>query len=288
MTLTGLFYSLLTISIRLFDEAGIGTMSQVSFRLLFAIPPALLMFRKDISKDKIRLISKKDWVILFSIGTLGYAVAVWLLTLAFVKTSLINAVTVYNLNPLAIYAFALIFGRNKIDLRLVLLTILAIYGVTLVATGNFVPQFDSFGEGEIYAVLATICFAWYYFSRKLLSSVVTDGQVTVIAITIAGISSTIVALLSGETYYFSLLLSVGALIALFIGVAGNVASTYFASYGFDNLNAVLASQLLLTEVIFTMIIGIALYGESIGVVGIAGVVILIVTLLRVNKLLSSE
>lgn len=276
-------YALMGVAIRLLDGADIPGMMQVFLRVSIGGIMAFFIFNKDIKFSSFSKISPKDWIIMLVMGVVGYAVAVYFITRAFIATEFLNATLIYNTLPIFVYLYAVIFAKSKLKLILLLFTVLAIYGVAVISAQSFIPAISSFGEGEVFALLAAMTFSTFYVGRQLLSKKINNSEITLYTMIIAALAALVISLSLGERLDISLLFHWQVAVGLLIGVLVNVSTTYLISYGFERVDAVLGGQLILTEIIFSFLLGYFIYSEPFNVYMLAGGIIIVLSVFLTNK-----
>lgn len=158
----------------------------------------------------------------------------------------------------------------------------------MVATGEMIPGLSQLGRGEVYVLIAAFCGAWFVLGRQMLSDRLTDIEVTIMIMAIATLTTFILAQVSGEVLDWSSLTSPWLMVALVIGGGFNLLSNMIEVYAYKRLEAVLATQILLTENIFSLIMGYGLYGEVVGVIELVGAGIIVASVYMMNRMVGRE
>ncbi len=267
-------YGLLNISIRLMN-AELGPFTQVYLRIGLGSVLAIALFNKNISFEKIKKISIKDWMLLIMMGTFGYGIAVLFITLAVLNTTLLNVAVLGSTTPFFALLFSFIFLRKRLKMIYVVLLLLSFYGVYIMATKSLAPTISQFGLGELYAIFFAMGMGVYSIARKLLSKNINNSEITVIVMLIAFISSLLVAVFVGEKFNASALSNPMVLFGLVLGLVLNVVNTQLQNFGFQHLNAVAGTQILLLENIFSPLIGIIFYSEKVLSIELLGAMLII-------------
>jgi len=130
--------------------------------------------------------------------------------------------------------------------------------------------------------------ATYSVGRQMLSKNLNNQEITIVSMFIAGVSGIILAIISGEHLNISSLFNYQVLIGLSIGIFFNIVSTFLGNYSFEHLDVVVGNQLLLTESIFSIVIGYFLYHEILTLPEIVGAVIVIISVLFGIKLIHNR
>lgn len=276
-------YTLLSVASRLL-AGGFPPMTQVYMRIALATFALLILFRKKIHWTNIRTMPRRDALIVLTMGTVGYSIAVYFITLGALNAKLVNVAIIFASVPFFSYIYAFIFLKKPFDLKLTGLLILSLIGISFVATKSFVPQLAEFGIGEWFTLVATATMAWFFVGRKMLSRHLNTHEITVSVMTVAAISGVILALLRGETFSWSAFTNPHVLLGLFIGGLMNALINPIEIYAFEHLDAVFGSQILLLENVFALILGYFLYTEVITFPEAIGGLIIVGCVYIANKL----
>jgi drug/metabolite transporter (DMT)-like permease len=277
-------YSILGVNSRLLSQ-GFDSMTQVYVRISVGFLLSLFAFRKDIKIKKIRKISKSDLFWLLMMGVVGYSVGVWMITIAVLNSKLVNASAIFATTPFAVYLYSFFLLKEKINPKLIFLLSLAIYGVIIISSKSFIPTFAEFGKGEIFAVLSVITTGWWSVGRKMLSNKLNNKEITVIVMFIAAVSGIIIAMIKGEPLPIQSFTMTPVLIGIAIGAILNFALTFLENFSFQHISAVIGSQILMTSVGFSLILGLIFYQEAISIPELIGVIIIFFSVHQANKLI---
>ena len=283
LTVVAAAYTLLSIGSRLLSE-GFQPMTQVYMRIAIATIALSVMFRKHLRWGTIRSIPSRDLWILLTMGTIGYSIAVYFVTLGALNAKLVNVAIIFASVPFFSYLYAFLFLKKPFDIKLTLLLLLSLVGIGFVATKSFVPRLEAFGIGEWFTLLATATMAWFYVGRKLLSKHLNTQEITVVVMAIAAISGWILALMRHETFSLSAFTNTHVLLGLLIGGLMNVIVNPIEIYAFDHLDAVFGSQILLLENVFALIVGYLVYAETISFPELIGGCIIVGSVYIANRL----
>jgi len=276
-------YTLLSIGSRLLAE-GFQPMTQVYMRITLATIALIIVFRKKIRWTHMQKTPSRDIWILFTMGTIGYSIAVYFVTLGALNAKLINVAIIFASVPFFSYIYAFIFLKKPFDVKLTVLLTVSLVGISFVATKSFIPHLSSFGIGEWFTLIATATMAWFYVGRKLLSKHLNTEEITVIVMTIAALSGWIIALMRKETFLLSAFTNPHVLLGLAIGGLMNVIINPIEIFAFDHLDAVFGSQILLLENVFALVFGYFLYAEIVTFPEIVGGMIILGCVYIANRL----
>ncbi len=276
-------YTLLSVGSRLLAE-GFQPMTQVYMRVALGTCALLILLRKNIRWNNFRALSTRDIWILLSMGTLGYSVAVYFVTLGALNAKLVNVAIIFASVPFFSYVYSAVFLKKPIDFKLTALLFVSFIGISFVATKSFVPHLTAFGIGEWFTLLATATMAWFYVGRKLLSSRLNTSEITIAVMSIAVISGIGLALIRGETFSLTAFTNPHVLLGLAIGGFMNALVNPIEIFAFKHLDAVIGSQILLLENVFALIIGYLIYAETITFPELIGGLIVVGCVYVANRL----
>ena len=244
----------------------------------------LVLLRKKLRWAKIISIPSRDLLILSSMGTIGFSIAVYFVTLGVLNAKLVNVAIIFSSVPFFSYLYAYIFLKKPLNAKLIGLIALSLVGIAMVATKSFIPQLAAFGTGEWFTLLATATMAWFYVGRKLLSPHLNTNEITLIVMAIAAITALIFALIRGETFALSAFINPHILLGLLIGGGMNALVNPIEIFAFNHLDAVLGSQILLLDTIFALLFGYLFYQEIITFPEVIGGIIVISSVYLASKL----
>ena len=276
-------YSLLSVGSRLLSE-GFQPMTQVYMRVTLGTILAILLLRKSIRWHRMISIPQKDLLVLLSMGTIGFSIAVYFITQAVLNAKLINVAVIFASVPFFSYIYAYIFLKKKFDVKLVGLLGVSLLGIAIVATKSYIPQLSAFGIGEWFALISTATMAWFYVGRKLLSSYLNTSEITIVVMVIAAVSAFLLALLRGETLALTAFVDPQVLLGLLIGGGLNAVINPIEIFAFKHLDSVIGSQVLLLDNVFAFIFGYFFYQELVSAPEVVGSVIIIGSVYFANKL----
>ncbi len=280
-------YTLLQISSRLLST-GFQDMTQVYMRVGLGTIIAILLFRKKLSLKHIRATPIRDRLILLCMGTVGFSIGVYFITVGVLNAKLVNTSVIFASVPFFSYIYAFFFLKKPIDVKLVLLLCLSLVGIAIVGSKSIIPRLDTFGIGEFYTLLAAATMAVFYVGRKMLSDHLNNSEITITVMIIAAVSGFIIAQLKGETFQLSVFSDPLVILGLAIGAGMNIVANFAETYAFKHLDAVIGSQILLLENIFSLIAGYFLYHEIISLPEIIGASIVIGSVILANRILPKE
>lgn len=256
-------------------------LQQIYLRVFGACIFGILIFYKDIHYHKLRLISKKEWVIILIRSLALYVIGLPFLTMAFLDTKYSNVSFISSVPATAILGFIVL--REKVTLQKLCYITIGFVGVMLIAVKNYAHVF-SWGNGEMLALSSSIFFALSYIARKWHGNLLNNKEIAVLIFFISSVLLFIISLLNGDGMphsgsFTGYIPGVLILAALF-----NVANLFLTNYGFQKVQAVFASNLLMLEVVFAVCIGVFYYRELPLVNEMIGGLLIIFSAYRMNKL----
>jgi drug/metabolite transporter (DMT)-like permease len=275
LCVVALCFALLNVSVR-FSNVGFAAFTQVYLRIGLGLLLTVALFYKEIRLSRIKKTTTKDWIILLLMGTFGYGIAVDFVTLGVLHTNLFNAAVIGSTTPFFVFLFNIIFLRKKFSKSLLFFLILTLYGVCILATNSLLPKLINFSLGDLYILFFAIGSGIYILGRKFLSQNLNNSEIAVVIMSIAFLSSLIVAIVNGEQLHLSGFSNPIALLGICMGGVLNLIATKFQNFGFSHLNAVVGSQLLLLQNVFAPIFGFILFGEIVLPLEFFGAVIVLV------------
>lgn len=265
-------------------STGFLLFQQVYLRMLAAFVVGFVVFRNQIDLSKLKKISKKDWAVII-LRAVSYSLfGIILFTQAIIITKYSNVSFISSLPMTAILGFILI--GEKFTYKKALYVLVAFLGVLLIAVKDYTNLFY-LGRGELITLISTVFFSISYVARKWQSDLLNNRELTVINFFVAFIAVFVVSILKGDglpiaNWHWGLLFAiVGA------GVF-NIANVFLTNYGFQKIEAVLASNILTLESFFALILGFLFYRELPIFKEIMGGLIIIGSVIGMNRLERKE
>lgn len=260
-------------------STGFVLFQQVYLRVLAAFFLGLIFFKNDLDFKKLKKISKKEWGLLIFRSAASYLFGVTLFTQAIILTKYSNVSFIGALPMVAILGALLL--KEKLTFKKLLLILTAFSGVILIAVQDYSHLFV-WGKGEVMALLATFAFSLSYVARKWHSDLLNNKEITQITFFLAFFMLFVASLIKGDGlpltgWHWGLLIAVlGA--GLF-----NVINMFLTNYGFQKVEAILASNILTLESVFGVILGLLFYKEVPITKELFGGVIITLSVIGMNK-----
>ena len=262
LCVVALCFVVLSIGVRWMSE-GFGPFTQVYLRVGGAFLLALLLYYKKIRFANLRKISRKDWMLLIIMGTIGYGIAIIFVTLSVLHTTLLNVAVIGSTVPFFALLYMYIITRKPIKPILLLFLVISFIGVYLITTKSLSLVIHNFGFGELCALLFAAGSGAFVVSRGFISKKLSNIEITVIIIFIAFVSSFIGAMVMGEKLNVSGFSNPLAMLGLITGIILNIVATQLQNFGFEHVNPVTGSQLLLLQNVFAPVLGFFFYNETV-------------------------
>lgn len=266
---------------------GFGNMTQVALRIIGAAILTSIVFYKQISWKKIISSTPKTLFILITIGFLGYAGMVYFITLGSLTTKLLNVAVLYSTVPFFVYLGGLFVWKRKIQLKVILLLLISIWGVGILTSGNIFPSISGFGRGELYVLASAIFEAIYFIGLKKLEGRLNSSEIAAASLLVGGLSAFILSIILGESLSFAGLANWHVSVALSFGILQNIWVPLLTMFAFTHINEVVATQLFLLENFFALIFGYLLYNEIVNIYQIAGAAVIIASVYLMNQVEST-
>lgn len=262
-------------------NAEFTILQQTYLRVFAAFIIGVIVFWKDLHFEKLKKIQRKEWIVLIVRSASLYLLGVTLISAAFIEAKYSNAAFIAALPMTALLGFLLL--KEKITFEKVLYIVIGFIGVVLIAVQDYTNLF-AWGRGEVFALLSSIFFAFSYILRKWHSDLLNNKELAVIIFFISSILLVLTSLLFGEGFPQPSNFSNFMIFIITIAAIFNVANLYLTNYGFQKVEAVLASNLLTLEVVFAVAIGVVLFGEYPVSKELIGGLLIIVSAYRMNKI----
>lgn len=277
-------YGLLNVATRWLNLT-LEPFTQVYLRIFIAMIATLVLFYKDIRWSFLAKLGLKEWATLTMMGVVGYGLMVYAITIGALNTSLLNVSVLFSTVPIFVFLLGVLFLRRKWDYLTIFILMTSIWGVGVLVSGRLIPSLDHFGRGDIWVIISALFEAIWYLGIRLLAGKLNSREITLIAQAIASVVVFALAMSLGEPLptladFASWQVSIG----LFLGGAINVIAPMLTIYAFKYLDDVFATQLFLSENIFSLVVGYFFYGEMIGLISLFGAGVVVASVYVLNKI----
>lgn len=241
---------------------------------------SLFIFPCSLSIAKFKQVPLKDWLIIAFRVIVGYLIGAALYRQALMLTKISNVTFIQSIPFSAIFGWLLF--KEGFTIKKLALVISAYFGVVIVSVKDF-GSVLSFGKGEIYSLISSALFSLSFVSRKFQSSILNDKQMTQILLVFGAIALVIISVLMGEGVPQINLNSNLFVVILFISLF-NAINIYLINYGFGHIKAVLASNILTLEALFALVLAFIFYRELPTIIEFSGGMIIIASVVMMNRL----
>lgn len=245
---------------------------------------SLFIFPRTLTWRRIKRIPRRDQVIMLLRIIFGSLLASSLYRESLVLTKISNVTFIQSIPFNAIFGFLLL--KEKFNLKKLGLLIVAFIGVLLISVQDYASVWH-FGRGEVFSLISSAVFALSFLSRKWQSDQLSNKEITQILLFFTTVVLVIASLVTGEglpdlnwdiMLYFSIL-TTGIL---------SVTNLLLINYGFRHVRAVLASNILTLEGVFATLLAILFYREFPSAKELAGGLIILLSIFKMNRLDSKE
>jgi len=259
---------------------GFLLFQQVYLRMLAAFIVGYFVFRKQIDISKYKKLPVREWLIIV-LRAVSYSLfGIILFTQAIIITKYSNVSFIGSLPMTAVLGFVLL--HEKFSFKKLALILLAFAGVILISVKDYSNIF-SWDRGGVLTLISTVFFSLSYVARKWQSNLLNNKELTVINFLVAFLTVFIVSILKGDG-----LPVVGWNWGLLLAVIGagifNIGNVFLTNYGFQKVEAVLASNILTLESIFAVVLGFLIYKEVPLAKELFGGFIITLSVIGMNKL----
>lgn len=265
-------------------STGFVLLQQVYLRVLAAFFLGLIFFRKDLDFGKLKRISKREWGLLLFRSASSYLFGVTLFTQAIIMTKYSNVSFIGALPMVAVLGALLL--KEQLTFKKLLLILTAFSGIILIAVKDY-SHLLVWGKGEVVALLATLAFSLSYVARKWHSDLLNNKEITQVIFFLSFFMLFITSLVKGDGLPVS-----GWQIGLLLAVLGaglfNVINLFLTNYGFQKVEAILASNILTLESVFAVILGFLFYKEVPITKELLGGVIIVLSVIGMNRVEAQE
>jgi drug/metabolite transporter (DMT)-like permease len=241
---------------------------------------SLFIFPKTLNLQRLKKIPSKDWVIMIFRIVIGYLIGASLYRTSLTLTKISNVTFIQSIPFAAIFGW-LIF-KEKFTLPKFLLVVLAYIGVIIISVKDFSTSI-SFGKGELFSLIASALFSLSYVARKWQSDFLNDKEIAQILLLLGTFVLLIASLLKGEGWP-QITWQAVVLFSIFLTGLLNAVNIFFVNYGFKNVKAVLASNILTLESIFALVLAFIFYRELPSLRELFGGFLIVGSVIQMNRL----
>ena len=265
-----------------FLKADFTILQQTYLRIFAAFVIGFIVFYKDLDFSKLKKISKKEWGILLFRAVSLYLLAVTIISSAITLAKYSNVSFIGALPLTAVLGFILL--KEKVTWSKILYILVGFVGVVIIAVKDYAHLF-TWGQGELLALIGSVCFALSYIARKWQGDLLNNKEIAVLIFFI----STILLFVTSTVFFHEGMphpssWSFSILAVIFMAGLFNVANLFLTNYGFQKVDAVLASNLLSLETVFAVFLGFIFFFELPTVKELIGGVLIVFSAYQMNRI----
>lgn len=259
---------------------GFLLFQQVYLRMFAAFIIGYFAFKTQLNPSKLKKVSKRDWFFII-LRAVSYSLfGIILFTQAIIITKYSNVAFIGSIPMVAVLGFILV--GELFTFKKAFWVFVAFLGVLLISVQDYSHIFR-WGRGEVLTLISTVFFSLSYVARKWQSDFLNNRELTVINFLVAFVVVFLVSIIKGDGlpvvgWHW------GYLLAVLGSGAFNIANVFLTNYGFQKVEAVLASNILTLESFFAIILGFVFYREVPLPKDLLGGVIIIASVIAMNKL----
>lgn len=253
LTLAALCYASMSLLIRTLS-VDFGPYWQTFLRLVVSmiLTAGLVLLRRK----SLKLAQRSDYALMLPMGVVGYGAQILLFTLSLYHDTIGNTLFVFSAYPLFAALLAHFFLGERLTRRLGVAMVLLVCVLFLLFDPNNLTRYLT---GNMYALLACLCFALYILCSRLLSRHGNAPETTTLwSVTLAALTSGAAAI--GVDHTHVALHPRGALYLILFGVL-NAAAFNLVNAGFRTVDAGVGTMILLLEPLIGSILGLIVFHE---------------------------
>lgn len=255
-------------------------LQQIYLSLGVAFIISLFIFPRTLTFKKLKETPISDWRIMFFRIIAGYLFGVSLFREALLLTKIANVAFIQSI-PFA-GLFGWILFKEKFTWKKLILLSIAYVGVVIISVKDY-SSILNIGKGEIFSLISSALFALSYVSRKWQTDFLNDKEIAQILLFLGTVLILIVSLIRGESLP-SIKWEWILLVSLFVTGFFNAVNIFLINYGFRNVKAVLAANILTLEAIFALILAFIFYKELPNVKELVGGILILGSVIQMNRL----
>lgn len=259
---------------------GFLLFQQVYLRMFSAFIIGLVVFKKDLNFSKFKKLPLKEWSIIVLRAVSFSLFGIILFTQAIIITKYSNVSFISALPTTALLGFILL--KEKFNFKKLAFVLVAFAGVLLISVNDF-SNILNWDRGGLLTLISTVFFSLSYVARKWQTDLLNNKELTVANFFVASLVVFSVSIFKGDG-----LPVFGWNWGLAMAVIGagifNIANVFLTNYGFQKVEAVLASNILTLESVFAIFLGFLFYREVPLVKEFVGGLIIIFSVIGINKM----
>lgn len=277
-------YGLTAVMSRYFSEST-SVLEQWYIRFGLASACMAIFLRKKIRFCKFMTASRYELKLMTVRGVIGFLFGAGLYALSSQKTD-IASVTMLQVVPTTALLGVLIL-REKLPTKKIVLIAMSFIGALVILVPDLTGGF-SFGEGELLSLASGALFSLTFVLRKKQTGELNNYELAFGTLVVGAMVNYIASVIWNGRFWVDNNIS-PTLLLLFIGAAVlSVLMSLLSSYGFEHVQANVASVILDLELVFGIFFGYLFYREVLSVQKIVGAGIILVSMVLMNVVDSKE
>lgn len=285
MVLVAVMYSCLSIGTRFMN---VGMTANIAFatRSLAGFILGYLLFAlifKTVSARPYFASTTREWVLYLFLGVFGYAGSVLLISYGVLLTNLFTVAVLFATVPLFVSLFDFIIFGKRISSTYIGFLILSIVGVALcsLTTNNTIDL----SLGALLVLGSAALSATYIIGVSHYTGALNSRELGLLLMLIASVTGFVYSFFTGFAIHYADLWSITFVVGLCIGALFNIATSVLEPWAFQNVhNVTIGSQILLLEVVFSLIFGFVLFSEVPTLMSIIGSILIVGSVAANNAL----
>ncbi len=260
--------------------ANFTNLQQIYLRTFVSTLGAFLLFKKDLHFQKFLHMPKKEWMVLLFRVLCMYGFAVILYTQAYKLTTFGEVSFLGAIPTTAVLGFLLL--GEKVTIRKILFILLSVIGILLITVTDF-SHFFTWNRGDELALISDFFFSLSYVARKWQSNYLNNKELSLCMVLFGSILVFSFSMIHREPLPSPQQFSM-PILAVIIG-AGllNIASQFLLNFGFQYVEAALASNIVSLESFWAVIFGYVFYGELLSFQALCGGLLILSSVVFLNK-----
>ncbi len=257
-----IFFSTKAIFVKLGIKEGSDSITLLALRMLSAFPFYLIFLLYAISKNKLKILAKKDWIKVILLGILGYYLAS---LFDFLGLGYINA----SLERLILFTYptmVLLMGRFFFHRRIHPVQLVAVFICYIGLAFAFVGDMHIMPSSELYlglayVLLSALTYAYYLVSSDGLIANIGSSLFTALSLLVSSFA-VFVHVIIAHPLHFSNISRNTWYYGLALGVVATVIPTFFIAAGIKKIGSANASLIASIGPVSTIILASIFLGEN--------------------------
>jgi drug/metabolite transporter (DMT)-like permease len=274
MILASLCWAASIIFIKIAVSGGDNVYNILFWSALLSLPYWVFLFSKQ--RQEFKKITKKDYLILISIGLISGLLASLVEMLALKYSAAINYSFLIRTSLLFTIILAYFFFDEKITLKKVLITIMILFGAFLLTTKG---KMISFSLGDILTLTEAFLIS---FGNTILGKIAVKRMSTKLSSSVSNIIG--LSLLMVIPVFMHIVMVPSLFLIICFIVLFNILGTTFRFEAYKNATASYIVMMYSLTPVYVLIIAISVLGESLNLIQLIGGALLVLSGILVEKL----